>query len=137
MLSTLLGASYSERMTRDTTHLICSAKEGNKYNKALQWGIPVVTIEWLYESAVRGKAIPPTQWSAATAASTKKDAVYNKENKGSKENVKTPLTTAAIATKPPTDTTRADCGTSARKVNPHDASLYGQKETRNFPSFVT
>ncbi|KAF9824429.1 hypothetical protein SFRURICE_019674 [Spodoptera frugiperda] len=34
-------------MTRDNTVLICKRAEGNKYRRAREWGIPVVTAAWL------------------------------------------------------------------------------------------
>ena len=45
-----LGASYDDSLSRDkTTHLIChaSAIHEPKYQKALQWKLKVVSLEWL------------------------------------------------------------------------------------------
>lgn len=30
-----------------TTHLICPAPEGSKYEASVKWGVPAVTKEWL------------------------------------------------------------------------------------------
>lgn len=32
---------------RITTHLICPAPEGSKYEASVKWGVPVVSKEWL------------------------------------------------------------------------------------------
>lgn len=34
-------------MTRDNTVLICKRAEGNKYRRAREWGVPVVTAAWI------------------------------------------------------------------------------------------
>ncbi|KAG6449754.1 hypothetical protein O3G_MSEX006244 [Manduca sexta] len=42
-----VGAKLTPYMTRDNTVLICKRAEGNKYRRAREWGIPVVTAAWL------------------------------------------------------------------------------------------
>ncbi|XP_028172650.1 PAX-interacting protein 1-like isoform X2 [Ostrinia furnacalis] len=42
-----IGAKLTPYMTRDNTVLICKRAEGNKYRRAREWGIPVVTAAWL------------------------------------------------------------------------------------------
>ncbi|XP_049699175.2 PAX-interacting protein 1 isoform X1 [Helicoverpa armigera] len=42
-----IGAKLTPYMTRDNTVLICKRAEGNKYRRARDWGIPVVTAAWL------------------------------------------------------------------------------------------
>lgn len=32
-----------------TTHLICPAPEGSKYEASVKWGVPVVSKEWLLQ----------------------------------------------------------------------------------------
>ncbi|KAK3248380.1 hypothetical protein CYMTET_42152 [Cymbomonas tetramitiformis] len=45
---TAIGGRYSGNLIRgDTTHLICSQFEGQKYNKANEWMIPTVSEQWL------------------------------------------------------------------------------------------
>lgn len=33
--------------SRRTTHLLCPSREGAKFDKAVEWGIPVVDMQWL------------------------------------------------------------------------------------------
>ncbi|KAJ8712780.1 hypothetical protein PYW08_008084 [Mythimna loreyi] len=42
-----IGAKLTPYMTRDNTVLICKRAEGNKFRRAREWGIPVVTAAWL------------------------------------------------------------------------------------------
>jgi NAD-dependent DNA ligase len=41
------GATYTESLTSDNTHLICTLPKGPKYEKALELNIPIVTPEFL------------------------------------------------------------------------------------------
>lgn len=43
-----IGAQYTDNLTRNNTHLICKEGRGLKYTKALEWGLHIVSIEWLY-----------------------------------------------------------------------------------------
>ena len=43
-----IGVDWSDDLSRRNTHLVCEKAEGQKYNKALEWGIHVVSIEWLH-----------------------------------------------------------------------------------------
>ncbi|ORX68672.1 hypothetical protein DL89DRAFT_258520 [Linderina pennispora] len=53
-LASVLKIPFSERFTRQTTHLIChSPFKGPKYDRAIRWGIPVVESSWLYDIALR------------------------------------------------------------------------------------
>ncbi|KAJ2746396.1 protein kinase activating protein dpb11 [Coemansia sp. BCRC 34301] len=57
MLAQALGISYSERLPRKTTHLICHRPfKGLKYERALKWGIQVVDSTWFYDLAATGQA---------------------------------------------------------------------------------
>ncbi|KAJ2940230.1 hypothetical protein O0L34_g11798 [Tuta absoluta] len=42
-----IGAKLTPYMTRDNTVLICKRAEGNKYRRAREWSVPVVTAHWL------------------------------------------------------------------------------------------
>lgn len=48
------GANYRGNLTRDVTHLIAKEPSGSKYTYAGQWGIKIVSIEWLEQSLERG-----------------------------------------------------------------------------------
>jgi hypothetical protein len=58
ILLELAGAEYSERLRhRRTDYLICERPEGKKYEKAMQWNIPVVRISWLLECVSSGRLV--------------------------------------------------------------------------------
>jgi NAD-dependent DNA ligase len=46
-----MGATYDDSMRTSTSHLICRESSGQKYEKALEWKLHVVTIDWLYHIA--------------------------------------------------------------------------------------
>ena len=54
MMLLAIGADYTENMSRDNTHLICREASGPKYEKAIEWKLHVVTVEWLYHIAYFG-----------------------------------------------------------------------------------
>jgi hypothetical protein len=65
-LCKLVGAKHYARMTRDrTTHLICcvEGEASDKYQHALEWGMEVVTAEWLFQSVCRGRRQEERQYS--------------------------------------------------------------------------
>ncbi|KAF3787341.1 DNA topoisomerase 2-binding protein 1 [Nymphaea thermarum] len=43
----VLGAKFTEKLTAKVTHLICKFTEGPKYEAACNWGIKLVTAEWI------------------------------------------------------------------------------------------
>ncbi len=56
LLQTLkaMGAVYTESLKTTNTHLISKVTEGAKYNRAIEWGIHVVSVDWLYHIARYG-----------------------------------------------------------------------------------
>ncbi|KAJ1659709.1 protein kinase activating protein dpb11 [Dispira simplex] len=44
-----LGAECTEKFSRRNTHLVCKAPQGPKYDKAMQWGIPVMDEKWVMD----------------------------------------------------------------------------------------
>ena len=44
----MIGAGYTDHLSRKNTHLICKDVGGQKYTKAVEWGMHVVSVEWLY-----------------------------------------------------------------------------------------
>jgi hypothetical protein len=40
---------------RINTHLLCPSNSGLKYDKALQWKVTVVNMDWLYDIAKQGR----------------------------------------------------------------------------------
>ena len=49
-----MGAAYDDSLRQSTTHLICQEAKGSKFDKAVEWNIPTVSIEWLYHVAAFG-----------------------------------------------------------------------------------
>jgi hypothetical protein len=43
-----IGAQYTDNLKSKNTHLICKEASGKKYEKACEWGMHVVSVEWLY-----------------------------------------------------------------------------------------
>ena len=42
-----IGATYTDNMSRSNTHLITKTNAGTKYQKAVEWGLKIVTLKWL------------------------------------------------------------------------------------------
>lgn len=49
-----IGAEYTESMRNSNTHLICKENKGPKYQKALEWGLHVVSVDWLHHIVQHG-----------------------------------------------------------------------------------
>lgn len=54
-----LGMTLAPVFSRQATHLLCPSATGAKFNKAREWGVPVVHMGWLTE-AVRMGVVPDT-----------------------------------------------------------------------------
>lgn len=48
------GITLAPNFSRHSTHLLCPSGSGAKYEKALEWEVPVVTMEWLEDMSRRG-----------------------------------------------------------------------------------
>ncbi|RXK38351.1 hypothetical protein M231_04393 [Tremella mesenterica] len=55
-----IGATLSVKLNRQTTHLVCAAPSGQKYEKALEWGVSVVQCTWLLTMAETGVLVNDT-----------------------------------------------------------------------------
>jgi NAD-dependent DNA ligase len=53
-----MGAEYDETLRQSTSYLICKDASGSKYEKAREWKIHTVSIEWLYHIATVGWVAP-------------------------------------------------------------------------------
>ena len=53
MLNNNIGAGYTDHLSRKNTHLICKDVGGQKYTKAVEWSMYVVSVEWLSHNIVR------------------------------------------------------------------------------------
>jgi len=45
----VIGAEYTENMRSSNTHLICKEARGEKFKKAIEWGIHIISEKWLYD----------------------------------------------------------------------------------------
>ncbi|XP_025419492.1 DNA topoisomerase 2-binding protein 1 isoform X2 [Sipha flava] len=94
-VSLLLGADYQDALSRKekpqdnikmTTHLICPAPEGPKYEAAVKWGVPVVSKEWLLKCVTSKCRLPEDKFpfvdnnSAASSSSRNISIVRNDSN---------------------------------------------------------
>ncbi|KAJ7584435.1 hypothetical protein C8J56DRAFT_951061 [Mycena floridula] len=54
-----LGINLSPNFSRKCTHLLCDCGTGVKYDKAVEWGVPVVDMSWL-ETICKTGVVSPT-----------------------------------------------------------------------------
>lgn len=66
--------SLAPNFSRRSTHLLCPSRSGAKFEKALEWGIPVVDMAWLAEMATTGVVPSTASTTSATASSMNVDA---------------------------------------------------------------
>ncbi|KAJ2390392.1 regulator of Ty1 Transposition [Coemansia sp. RSA 2611] len=52
-----MGAQYTPRMTRETTHLVTAMAEGRKYAAAIQWNVEIVNHLWIEQCYQRWKLL--------------------------------------------------------------------------------
>ena len=50
-----IGINLAPTFSRRATHLLCSSGTGLKFEKACEWGIPVVNVHWLAKMAESGQ----------------------------------------------------------------------------------
>lgn len=50
-----VGINLAPIFSRQATHLLCPSGTGLKFEKACQWGIPVVNVHWLVKMAESGQ----------------------------------------------------------------------------------
>ena len=49
-----MGADYDDSLRQCTSHLICKDASGSKYEKAKEWNVHTVSVDWLYHIAAYG-----------------------------------------------------------------------------------
>lgn len=103
------GGEYKGNLTKDITHLIAKAPSGTKYTYAGDWGIKIVSIEWLEQSLERGMILdeklyslmlPPAErgqnaWIRRTASSASLGKRARAEESGPKRSRKLRRTASA------------------------------------------
>ncbi|XP_068648087.1 uncharacterized protein [Aristolochia californica] len=63
----VLGAKFTEKLSRRVTHLICKFSSGTKYEAACKWGIKSVTAEWINECIKQDKVVELDQFQPRPA----------------------------------------------------------------------
>ena len=65
VLAQVLGARFTDNLTDEHTHLVCRGTRGEKYQRALEWGVSIVDLEWLDDVCTTGRvpAIPDSPTS--------------------------------------------------------------------------
>ncbi|EIW83796.1 hypothetical protein CONPUDRAFT_119192 [Coniophora puteana RWD-64-598 SS2] len=144
-LMRVLGISLGQTFSRRTTHLVCPSANGAKYDKALEWNIPVVNLSWLEDAARLGTvphnleaySVQPAGEMAIVADKGKAKVSVNEDvqmvditNNNEPQHVsmprkKPPLRPGRVPTLPSID---ADIPTAARFPNAQSAgsSFFGQ-----------
>lgn len=62
-----IGGTVTEQLSRKNTHLICPCGTGLKCTKALEWGIPVVNLHWLFTTVRTGTVQDSNQFLVDTS----------------------------------------------------------------------
>lgn len=78
-LITAMGGIYDDSMRTSTTHLICcEAGVGQKYEKAVEWKLHIVSVSWLYHVACHGFDGELTTEERFAIAPPASDQLHNK-----------------------------------------------------------
>ncbi|KAG5721488.1 S-M checkpoint control protein rad4 [Termitomyces sp. T112] len=65
-----LGIKLEQFFSKKSTHLLCPSGTGLKFDKAREWGTPVVTVQWLARIATTGVIPPISEFLAPVLAQT-------------------------------------------------------------------
>ncbi|KAI5829061.1 hypothetical protein K523DRAFT_417061 [Schizophyllum commune Tattone D] len=77
-----IGITHAPTFTRRTTHLLCPSREGKKFEKAPEWGIEVVGMDWLHAVAREGRVPGKEVGSASGKALLSGSASMKGKGKG-------------------------------------------------------
>ncbi|KAF8411734.1 hypothetical protein HHK36_004292 [Tetracentron sinense] len=58
----VLGAKFTEKLSKKVTHLICKFTGGTKYEAACKWGIQSVASEWIFECVRQDAIVAPVSF---------------------------------------------------------------------------
>ncbi|KAG0501899.1 hypothetical protein HPP92_001971 [Vanilla planifolia] len=70
----VLGAKFTETLSKKVTHLLCKFTNGPKYDAACRKGIETVTAEWIAECVSKDKIVTPDAFRPRPATSQDKEA---------------------------------------------------------------
>lgn len=74
----VMGGTLSVNLNRQTTHLICAKAEGQKYERAHDWGLKVLKHEWLLAMGRSGRVEPTDAYRHPPPASLSASAIPRK-----------------------------------------------------------
>ncbi|KAL5719563.1 hypothetical protein ACHQM5_012319 [Ranunculus cassubicifolius] len=73
-LCVVLGAKFTEKLTKRVTHLFCKFSNGPKYDAACNWGKQPVTSEWITECIRQDKIVPLDPFRPKSVTAQDQDA---------------------------------------------------------------
>ena len=82
------GGILSIKLTRETTHLVSALPAGQKYEKALEWGVSVIRDTWLFAMGRSGQRQPEAEHRhVATPLLDTRPALASADKAGSASNM--------------------------------------------------
>jgi DNA replication regulator DPB11 len=75
------GGDYQRDLNKNITHLITNSQEGEKYEHAKQWNIPVVSILWVSDCLRHGMVLEESLYHPARSLEEQVKATLNQEAK--------------------------------------------------------
>ncbi|PQE15681.1 BRCT domain-containing protein [Rutstroemia sp. NJR-2017a BBW] len=73
------GGIYDGNLTKSVTHLISFRTEGNKYKAAKNWGLRIVSVEWLNDSLERGMILHEQYYDPALPQEERGKGAWDKD----------------------------------------------------------
>ena len=104
------GGQYRGDLTKEVTHLIAHVASGAKYLHAKQWGIHVITIEWLQQSLERGMILDEALY----------DPVMKEEDRGKGAWIRRSISTTSLKKR-----AREDINIASRKLRRTASARFG------------
>ncbi|KAH3767575.1 topoisomerase (DNA) II binding protein 1 [Pelomyxa schiedti] len=91
-LTFALGGKFNATFSKNhTTHLISGQACGRKYEAAIKWGIPVVSLDWLTLCVMKGELLETQSFEEDLKNAHKMSGTENAPQKGTKQILKEPV----------------------------------------------
>lgn len=72
----VLGAKFTEKLSRNVTHLLCKFTGGPKYEAARTWNIETITADWLHECVRQDTVLPCDKFRPRMMLAEDKDTCF-------------------------------------------------------------